>query len=53
VLYKILTDLDDLLLPYTIDLSIMNDISNPDLIENIQRVGITIYDKAEAVSEMA
>jgi predicted nucleotidyltransferase len=46
VLYKILTDLDDLLLPYTIDLSIFDDISDPDVIEHIQRVGVSFYDKA-------
>ncbi len=51
VLYKILADLDDLLLPYTIDLSILNDIGDPDMIEHIQRVGVTFYEKAEAVSE--
>jgi predicted nucleotidyltransferase len=51
VLYKILADLDDLLLPYTIDLSIFNDIGDPDVVEHIQRVGVTFYEKAEAVSE--
>lgn len=43
VIYKILNDLDDLLLPYTIDLSIFDDIDNPDLIEHIERVGIPFY----------
>ena len=33
------TELDDLLLPYTIDLSIFHKISNPDLVEHITRVG--------------
>ncbi|HEY88162.1 MAG TPA: nucleotidyltransferase domain-containing protein [Thermoflexia bacterium] len=42
-LYKIMHELDDLLLPYTIDLSIFNDIGDPDLIEHIQRVGVTFY----------
>jgi predicted nucleotidyltransferase len=51
MLYKILTDLDDLLLPYTIDLSILNYIGDPDVIEHIQRVGIPFYEKADAVSE--
>jgi predicted nucleotidyltransferase len=53
VLYKILTDLDDLLLPYTIDLSILNDISDPDMIEHIQRVGVSFYEKAEPVTQTA
>ena len=36
-------ELDDLLLPYTIDLSIYNAIDNPDLIEHIKRVGQVFY----------
>jgi predicted nucleotidyltransferase len=53
VLYKILTDLDDLLLPYTIDLSIYNEIADPDVIEHIQRVGVTFYEKGAAISELS
>lgn len=37
--------IDDLLLPYTFDISIMTQISNPDLIEHIKRVGKVIYEK--------
>ncbi len=51
VLYKIVDELDDLLLPHTIDLSIYNDIGDSDVIEHIQRVGVTFYEKGEAVSE--
>jgi predicted nucleotidyltransferase len=51
LLYKILDDLDDLLLPYIIDLSIFDHIDDPDLIEHIQRVGVTFYDKEKAVAE--
>ena len=51
VLYKIMDELDDLLLPYTIDLSIYNDIGDPDVIEHIQRVGVTFHEKGEAVLE--
>ncbi len=43
VLYNILDDLDELLLPYTIDLSIFAAIDDPDVIEHIQRVGVTFY----------
>ena len=53
VIYKILDALDDLLLPYTIDLSIFNNIGDPDVIEHIQRVGVTFYDKSEAIPELA
>ncbi|MCK6538986.1 MAG: nucleotidyltransferase domain-containing protein, partial [Anaerolineales bacterium] len=53
VLYRIMDELDDLLLPYTIDLSTYHTISDPDVIEHIQRVGVTFYDKSEAVPESA
>jgi uncharacterized protein len=53
VLYKIMDELDDLLLPYTIDLSIFSNIGNPDVIEHIQRVGVTFYDKSEHIPELA
>ncbi|MFN8388475.1 MAG: nucleotidyltransferase domain-containing protein [Anaerolineales bacterium] len=53
VMYKILDEIDDLLLPYTIDLSIYRTLSDPDFIDHIQRVGITFYDKSEFVSEAA
>ena len=44
VLCKIANDLDDLFLPYTIDLSIFHDISDPDLVGHIRRVGVTVYE---------
>jgi predicted nucleotidyltransferase len=44
-IYKIENELDDLLLPYKIDLSIFENISNPDLIDHINRVGIIFYEK--------
>ena len=43
VLNRIEIQLDDLLLPYTFDLSILKQISNPDLLEHIQRVGVDFY----------
>ena len=42
-LNKLSTEIDDLLLPYQFDISIFQSLINPDLIEHIQRVGITIY----------
>jgi predicted nucleotidyltransferase len=53
VVYKIRDDLDDLLLPYTIDLSIFNHIGDPDVIEHIQSEGVTFYQKGEAITELA
>ena len=42
-LLKIENDLDELLLPYKIDLSLYHHIDNPDLIEHIRRVGKIFY----------
>jgi uncharacterized protein len=39
-LLKIENEIDDLLLPYKVDLSLFHQIDNPSLIEHIQRVGI-------------
>lgn len=36
--------LDDLLLPYDIDLSLLHQIDNQDLIDHINRVGIVLYE---------
>ena len=43
LLNKISLDLDDLLLPYKIDLSIYDQITNSDLIDHISRVKIVFY----------
>lgn len=43
-LLKIENELDDLLLQYKIDLSLMNKIENNDLIEHINRVGLIFYE---------
>ena len=42
------TDIDDLLLPYQFDISIFHTLKNPDLIDHIKRVGITIYHKSNS-----
>lgn len=45
IVSKIETDIDDLLLPYKIDMSINHVIENTELIEHIDRVGICIYER--------
>lgn len=45
LLFRIENEIDDLLLPYKIDLSIFHNIENPDLIAHIKRVGIVFYQK--------
>lgn len=37
--------LDDLLLPYTVDLSLLRQIDNPDLLAHISRVGVVFYER--------
>ena len=37
--------LDDLLLPYTIDLSVFNDLDHAKLREHIERVGVLFYQR--------
>jgi uncharacterized protein len=51
VLYQIIDELDDLLLPYTIDLSLYKNITDPDVIAHIQRVGVTFYEKDKIIAE--
>ena len=43
VLNRISRDLDDLLLPYNIDLSIYHRIKDQDVLDHIHRVGKEIY----------
>lgn len=43
ILNKICVEIDDLLFPYTFDISIFDEISNPDFIEHINRVGKVFY----------
>lgn len=49
-LLKVDLELDELYLPYAIDLSIFEKIQNKDLIEHINRIGIVIYEKRESDS---
>ena len=44
-------ELDDLLLPYQIDLSLMASLSHPDLLDHIRRVGVVLYAKNGAPLE--
>lgn len=45
ILSRITNDLDDQLLPYTIDLSIFKNIRNPEMVDQIKRVGVALYKK--------
>ena len=47
VMNQIALMLDDLLLPYTFDLSVFTHIRNIDLLEHIDRVGVEFYCRGE------
>ncbi len=49
-LLKIENELDDLLLPYKIDLSLLHKIEDTDLLDHIQRVGVVFYEKTPGSS---
>ncbi|MBK8970355.1 MAG: nucleotidyltransferase domain-containing protein [Hahellaceae bacterium] len=44
-LNAIILELDELMLPYQIDLSVFDEIENPDLVDHIMRVGRPLYVK--------
>lgn len=50
LLARIDAALDDLLLPYEIDLSCLTELRNPTLIDHIQRVGLPIYESKAAAA---
>ncbi|HIJ81860.1 MAG TPA: nucleotidyltransferase domain-containing protein [Desulfuromonadales bacterium] len=45
VLYVTIQELDDLMLPYTIDISLFQTLNDHDLMEHIQRVGVVVYER--------
>ncbi len=45
-LMKIEDEIDDLYLPYMVDISHYKNLKNTDLIDHIDRVGVSIYEKA-------
>lgn len=46
-LQRIEAEIDDLLLPYTVDLSLHYQIDHPDLLAHIERVGVVFYHKED------
>lgn len=43
--FSLENELDDLLLPYKMDISIFHQIQNPDLLDHIERVGKVFYER--------
>jgi len=44
LIHKIENDIDDLLLAYSFDISILENITNDNLLDHIKRVGIVFYE---------
>ncbi|MEY2521258.1 MAG: hypothetical protein QOF24_3017 [Verrucomicrobiota bacterium] len=51
LLSRIDSDLDDLLLPHEIDLSLFSKLKSPRLIDHIRRIGIPLYARESAAAE--
>ena len=51
LLTRIDNELDDLLLPYHVDLSLMSSLHHPALLDHIQRVGVVLYKRTPAAVE--
>lgn len=47
LLLKLINDFDDSLLPFLVDLSICSQLTEPALLDHIQRVGRVIYQREE------
>jgi len=47
ILNKLSSNIDDLLLPYTFDISIYHHLKNEELIKHIERAGKTLYKKQD------
>ena len=50
VVARVENEIDDLLLPYLFDISILSHIENPNVVDHIHRVGITFYQKETAIA---
>ena len=46
-LMQVEDEIDDLYLPYSVDLSQYRQLSNVDLVEHIDRVGVNVYESNE------
>jgi predicted nucleotidyltransferase len=45
ILFQLIDRIDDLMLPYTFDISIFEQVSNPEFKEHVERVGKIFYQK--------
>ena len=49
-LTRIANELDELMLPWKIDLSLHSSLTHPPLLDHIRRVGVVLYDKCSAAT---
>lgn len=47
LLHDLSREIDDLLLPYSVDISLFDHITHPNLLDHIQRVGQHVYTKPQ------
>lgn len=52
LLARIDIELDDLLLPYQIDLSLLASVTHPALVDHIRRVGVVLYESPPAAVDV-
>ena len=52
LLARIDEELDDLLLPYQMDLSLFASLTHPELLDHIRRVGVVFFERAPATPEV-
>lgn len=52
-LLRIENELDDLLLPFKIDLSLFHTLDNPELVDHVRRVGVLLYQRDGALPQSA
>lgn len=51
VVARIENEIDDLLLPYLFDISILSHIDNPNVVDHINRVGVVFYEQSKAIAQ--
>ena len=44
---RLVADIDESSLPYSFDISIFSTLTNPDLVEQIERTGVVSYQRGE------
>lgn len=48
ILFELIDKMDDLMLPYSFDISIFENVSNPEFKAHVNRVGKTFFEKIHA-----